>query len=115
VRDPDTATGRTLATVLVGAGPYGVARAQGRGFVTNQYSDSVTAIALDDLAVTATVDMGQYPEGIDATHDKSRIVVADWLSDTVSVIDAARLKVVAEIETGDGPRAFGRFMREENE
>jgi len=115
VSGPDTATGRTLATVPVGAGPYGVARAQGRGLVTNQYADSVTAIALDDLAVTATVDMGQYPEGIDATHDKSRIVVADWLFDTVSVIDAASVTVVAEIETGDGPRAFGRFIREENE
>ena len=110
----DPATGATLATVPVGARPYGVAFAQGRAFVTNQYADTVSVISLDDLTLTATLDVGEYPEGIDATHDNTRIIVANWFSNTVSVIDATTLQVVNEIETGDGPRAFGLFITEDD-
>ncbi len=57
------------------------------------------------------ITVGDYPEGIEATTDGKRIVVANWESNTLSVIDAVELKVVGEVKVGDGPRAFGAFLR----
>ncbi|MFH1341657.1 MAG: YncE family protein, partial [Pseudomonadota bacterium] len=108
VVDPET--GQIIGTVPVGERPYAISFAAGSGFVTNQYADTVSVFGLEDLKVHATRDVGEYPEGIDASADGSRIVVANWFSNSVSVIDTMTLKVIAEIETGDGPRAFGRFL-----
>jgi YVTN family beta-propeller protein len=38
--------------------------------------------------------------------------VANWFSNQLSVIDTEALEVIDEFETGDGPRAFGSFLRE---
>ena len=57
------------------------------------------------------INVGDYPEGIAATADGRRIIVANWESNSISVIDAAELKVTGEIKVGDGPRAFGMFLR----
>ena len=112
VLDPDS--GEVLAAVKVGERPYGVAFANGRAFVTNQYADSVSVIDLETLRPLATIGVGEYPEGIDATSDGAIIVVANWFSNTVSLIDAAGLEVVDDIETADGPRAFGVFIQQRN-
>ena len=45
-----------------------------------------------------------------ATSSKVTVVVANWFSNSVSVIDTKTLTVLSEIETGDGPRAFGHFI-----
>lgn len=110
----DPAQGEVLATLPVGARPYGVAFAQGRAFVTNQYADTVSVIALDTLAPAGLIEVGEYPEGIDRSKDGQRILVANWFENTVSVIDARTLQVIAEIDTGDGPRAFGEFVMTED-
>ena len=57
------------------------------------------------------VTVGDYPEGIMATADGQRIIVANWESNTLSIIDAVEVKVVGEVKVGDGPRAFGVFLR----
>jgi YVTN family beta-propeller protein len=57
------------------------------------------------------ITVGDYPEGIAATADGKRIIVANWESNTLSIIDAAELKVTGEVKVGDGPRAFGAFLR----
>jgi YVTN family beta-propeller protein len=46
-----------------------------------------------------------------ATADAGRIIVANWESNTLSIIDTDRLEVVGEVKVGDGPRAFGAFLR----
>ena len=56
------------------------------------------------------IDVGDYPEGIDFAHKEDRIFVANWFSNSVSVIDAETLEVTREIVTGDGSRAFGHFI-----
>jgi YVTN family beta-propeller protein len=106
----DPATGSVLGTVATGARPYATAFALGRGFVTDQYADTVTVFDLETLAPVSTLDVGEYPEGADTTSDGRRIVVANWFSNTLSVIDAGTLEVTGEIPTGDGPRAFGKFI-----
>ena len=110
----DPLAGKTLATIAVGARPYGVAFAQGRAFVSNQYADTVSVIDLGTLSVEATVDVGEYPEGIDISSDSRTVIVANWFSNTVSLIDAKTLEVTGEIATGDGPRAFGAFVMKRN-
>jgi len=42
--------------------------------------------------------------------DGRRVFVANWFSNEVCVIDADSLQVTARIPTGDGSRAFGRFI-----
>ncbi|MDA9464949.1 YVTN family beta-propeller repeat protein [Bradyrhizobium sp. CCBAU 53415] len=107
----DIAEGREVARVPVGMRPYAVALAQGRGFVTDQYGGTVSVFDLASLKPIKRINVGDYPEGINATADGKRVVVACWESNVLDVIDAAELKVISEIKTGDGPRAFGAFLR----
>jgi YVTN family beta-propeller protein len=67
---------------------------------------------LDTLAPVKRITVGDYPEGIEASADGRRVYVANWESNTVSVIDTAHLTVEREIEAGDSPRAFGNFLRQ---
>jgi YVTN family beta-propeller protein len=106
----DPTHGRVETTVAAGDRPYGVAFAQGRAFVTNQYENTVTVINLATLDVSAILDVGEYPEGIDATSDDRQIVLANWFDNTVTIIDATTLAVVEDADTCDGPRAFGAFI-----
>jgi YVTN family beta-propeller protein len=57
------------------------------------------------------IDVGEYPEGIEAAADGSRVYVASWFGNTLGVIDVDGLTLKAEIPVGDGPRAFGAFVR----
>jgi YVTN family beta-propeller protein len=66
---------------------------------------------LASLRPIKRINVGDYPEGIAATADGKRVIVACWESNTLGIIDAAELKVIGEIRTGDGPRAFGAFLR----
>jgi YVTN family beta-propeller protein len=106
----DPTSGERLATIPVGERPYGIAFAEGRAFVTNQYENTVSVIDLESLTHEAKIDVGEYPEGIDTTADGSRIVLANWFDNTVSVIDPKGLSVLFETDTCDGPRAFGTFL-----
>ncbi|WP_417683710.1 YncE family protein [Roseibium sp.] len=110
VIDPRSRT--VVATVPVGERPYGIGFAGGRAFSTDQYADTVTAYDLTNFSRIDVVDVGEYPEGIEAALGGSAIAVANWFSNTLSLIDATSLEMLAEIETGDGPRAFGRFVLE---
>ncbi|THK35829.1 YncE family protein [Ensifer sp. MPMI2T] len=106
----DPVSGRVLGHVATRERPYAVAFASGRGFVTNQYDDSVSVFDAQSLASVAVIDTGEYPEGIDTSADGRRIIVANWFSNSLTVIDSESLEIIGEITTGDGPRAFGRFV-----
>ncbi|MGQ0566700.1 MAG: YncE family protein [Gemmobacter sp.] len=104
--DTDTVT----ATIPVGERPYAVAFAAGRGFVTNQYGASITVFDAVTYGIVGEIATGDYPEGIAATADGRRILVANWFSDNVQVIDAGKLAVVETLHMPAGPRAFGNFI-----
>lgn len=106
----DPESGAVLGKADTRERPYGLAFAEGRGFVTNQYDDTVSVFDAKTYAPVAVIDVGGYPEGIDTTADGLRVAVANWDTNTLSVIDARTLKVVGEVATGDGPRAFGLFL-----
>ncbi|NOR31599.1 MAG: beta-propeller fold lactonase family protein [Sulfitobacter sp.] len=102
---------KTVATFAVGERPYGVAFAQGRAFVTNQYADTVSVVDTSTFQTIATLPSGEYPEGIDTSTDSQSIIVANWFDNSVTIFDAVTLSVIKEIETCDGPRAFGEFVQ----
>ncbi len=102
---------REIGRVTTGERPYVVALADGRGFVTDQYSGTVTAFGLADLKPLATIEVGDHPEGIATTRDGHSLIVANWGDNTLSRIDAQTLKVTATVPVSDGPRAFGDFLR----
>jgi YVTN family beta-propeller protein len=64
------------------------------------------------LAAVATVKVGDYPEGAQASRDGRFVYVANWDSNTLSIIDAATLSVVGTLDAGSSPRAFGTFVRD---
>lgn len=106
----DLATARVIGTIPVGARPYAIAFAGGEGFVTNQYGSSVTVFDAATLEVRDTIAVGDYPEGIAPMSDGRHLVLANWFSDSVMVIDAASRAILHEIPMPEGPRAFGSFV-----
>lgn len=102
-------SGRLMGQIPTGSHPYGIAFAMGRGFVTNQYDGTLTVFDQTSLQIIAELPVGDYPEGVATLPDGSGVVVANWDFNTVSVIDAGKLTIRAEIEVPAGPRAFGHF------
>jgi YVTN family beta-propeller protein len=98
-----------VATLKTGSRPYTVALAAGRIFVANQHADSVSVFDAASLAPVGEVKVGEYPEGVAATRDGAKVLVACWFSNELWAIDPVRLSVAGRAATGDGPRAFGLF------
>jgi YVTN family beta-propeller protein len=71
----------------------------------------VSVFDTETFAPVATVAVGEYPEGIAASRDGKTVYVANWFSNEFWAIAAGSLEVVAKAKTGDGPRAFGSFIR----
>ena len=107
----DLATRQTIATIPVGKRPYSVALAQGRGFVADQSGESVSVFDDATLKPISRIKVGEYPESVAASRDGNTIYVTNWFSNELWSIDAKDLKVLAKATTGDGPRAFGSFIR----
>ena len=105
----DPVAGMLAGQVATGSHPYAVAFAGGRGFVTNQYDGTLTVFDPATLTVQDEIAVGDYPEGIGALPDGDGVVVANWESDTLVVVDAETLAITAEIGLPSGPRAFGQF------
>lgn len=108
----DLAAGTLLGTVAVGKRPYAVALAKGRGFSTDQYGGTVSVFDLATLQPVTRITVGDYPEGIETSAGGDSVYVVNWFSNEVWAIDAETLAVTAKMPAGDGPRAFGTFLRE---
>lgn len=106
----DLASGEVLAKIPTGKRPYAIAFAGNEGFVSDQYGSTVTVFDTRSYAVTDTIAVGDYPEGIAPTSDGRAVVLANWFSDSVMVIDAATHEILREIAMPEGPRAFGAFV-----
>ncbi|KQP29691.1 hypothetical protein ASF49_16185 [Methylobacterium sp. Leaf104] len=102
----DTIARRVVATFAVGGMPYGVAVSPdgARIFVTDQRAGTLVVLGAADGALRATVPVGRYPEGVAVTAQQA--YVANWFSDSVSVIDLASLRETARIAVPEGPRSL---------
>ncbi len=107
----DIATGKVVGTVPVGHRPYAVALAGQHAFVTNQYASTVSVFDIGSLKVVQTIDVGDHPEGIQTDPAGANVYVACWFDNVLMRIDTAKMAVSGEAAVGDGPRAFGLFLR----
>jgi YVTN family beta-propeller protein len=107
----DLVARKAVGNVAVGRRPYAVALAGGKAFVSDQYAETVSVFDTGTLKPVATIEVDAYPEGIAATADGAAILVACWEDNTLVKIDVSSLSVVAKVDVGAGPRAFGLFLR----
>lgn len=107
----DLAARRLVARIKVGRRPYVVALTPHRGYVTNELGGTVTPFDLATLVPGAPIKVGENPEGMEASKDFSRLYVANWMDDTLSIIDAASGAATRTVKVGDSPRAFGTFVK----
>jgi YVTN family beta-propeller protein len=79
--------------------------------VTNQYAGTVSVIDTAALKTIGAIPVGDHPEGIVADKAGAFVYVACWFDNVLQRIDASQLTVSGEAGVGDGPRAFGLFLR----
>ena len=104
--------GRTAAgRVPVGHRPYAVALSAGKGFVTDQGAGTITVFDLEALQQLKTIEACDHPEGIETSAADGVVYFACWGDNVVMKIDAGRLEISGKATVGDGPRAFGKFLR----
>ena len=96
-----------ITTVAVGSHPLGVGvnPANGRAYVANFESNTVSVIHGTSNNVIATIPVGQLPSAVDVDMYTNRIYVTNIGTDSVSVIDGISNNVIATIPVGNGPRA----------
>lgn len=102
----DGNTDTVIATVPVGTAPKAVAvdATTGWAWVTNEKSDSVTAINASDT-VAGTIRVGVRPIGVAVDSANGRVFVANTASNNVSVIRTADRTNEATLGVGTGPWA----------
>ncbi|MCJ2083412.1 YncE family protein [Methylobacterium sp. J-090] len=107
----DTATLKPAGRAILGGMPYGVAVSGdgARVLVTNQQAGTLHVLDAA-LKPVATIPVGRYPEGVAVAGDKA--YVANWFSDSVSVIDLPTLAETARLPVGEGPRGLAVLMQE---
>jgi YVTN family beta-propeller protein len=108
----DTVTNTVIKSVNANAVFTGVAvnPAGTRVYMTDQAYGRLYVFDASNLALLATVPVGELAWGVAVTPNGQRIYVANAGNNTVSVIDAANNSVIDTISVGMGPRAYGRFM-----
>ena len=100
-----------IATIPVGRRPYAVAATALHVFVTNQYGGTVSVFQPSSYVKDATIEACDHPEGINYDWQTATIFVACWFDNTLIRIDESTLTITGRVEVGDGPRAFGQFLR----
>jgi YVTN family beta-propeller protein len=101
----DTASGAVMDTVVVGAGPVGVAvnRAGTRAYVANSGAGTVSVVDTATNAVLATVPVASLPVGVAVNPAGTAVYVTNFASSLVSVIDPATDTLAGSIAVGNGP------------
>ena len=74
-----------------------------RIYVTNGRGKTVSAIDPATDSVTASVEVGTRPWGIDLTADGKKLYTANGPAHTVTVVDVATLTVLKTIPVGSVP------------
>lgn len=94
-----------LYTIPVGAVPYGVVATDTYAYVNNFNSNSVSVIEVASHLVVDSITVGNNPEHIVMTPDKTQVIVTNRNDRTLSIIDTATNTVattVSTVETPDG-------------
>lgn len=81
------------------------ASGQCRAYVTNPGNDTVSVINTTTNTVTATIEAGANPYGVAVTPNGANAYVANFVSNTVAVVDtrAIPISISDGLAVGDGP------------
>lgn len=90
-----------LIALLLLAGSAGAAPF---AYITNEMGNSVSVVDTATNTVTATVNVGSYPEGVGVNWAGTRVYVTNVMDKTVSVIDTESNTVIATIPIGGYPK-----------
>lgn len=101
---PDGRTAWVSNYAMYGKGflPEGSDTCNGPAGQSNSYLYEIDA---DTYEITRVAEVGAVPKYVAATHDGSKVLVSNWCSWTVSVVDTKTARTVATIPTG------GRYPR----
>src|SRR5262245_58831357 len=86
---------RKLLLLISLALTFSTIRAQTVAYVTNFASNTVSVIDTSTNTVTATIPVGNGPNGVVASPDGTRVYVSDFSGSAISVIDTATNTVTA--------------------
>jgi YVTN family beta-propeller protein len=109
----DTESGDVLARIETGqevSHMVAVAPDGGRAFVANIGSGSVSVLDLEERTLVKNVPTGDGAEGIDLASGGTQLWVTNRAEDSVTVLDAATLRILAELPSASFPiraRAVG--------
>ena len=107
----DTDTLLEKGRAETGGYPYAIAIAEDMSavYVSNQGDDTISRFSYGDLTEQGRIAVGKSPEAIDFI-DRDTLLVTNWFSDDLSIVDLAAEKETRRIPVGKGARAFGRFI-----
>jgi YVTN family beta-propeller protein len=74
-----------------------------RLLVADNGSGSVSVVETKTLQESARIAAGQGPHGVAATPDGRFLLVANTESDTITILDAATWRIVAQVPVGGFP------------
>ncbi len=93
----DTQTRTVLGTITLGGSPEGIAIIpDGHIYVSDRASHVWVVDAATNLVV-ATIPVGSFPWGLASTRDGSRVYVANYFSNSVSIINTSSNTVVGSV------------------
>jgi YVTN family beta-propeller protein len=72
-------------------------------YISNMVPNSVSVIDMASNTVTATMPVGDHPQGLAVNPAGTRVYVTNWYSNTVSVIDTGSNTVAATVTVGTSP------------
>ncbi len=71
----------------------------------------MTVFDVATLLQLKTIEACDHPEGIEASVADGVVYAACWGDNVLLKIDPKSLEIKGKATTGDGPRAFGKFLR----
>jgi YVTN family beta-propeller protein len=108
----NTATNTVIATVTVGALPYGVVFSSDstRAYVSNISGNSVSVLDAQAHSLITNVLIGASPIGVALTPDGSQLYVAVSGNDKVNIVSTATNTMTGSISVAAGPNSLGKFI-----
>jgi YVTN family beta-propeller protein len=82
-------------------------------YVSNEKGNTVSVIDLDNMEVTATVEVGERPRGITMSKDGKHVYICTSDADHIEVLDTDTLKVLNTLPSGPDPELFTLARRQD--
>ena len=105
----DGTVNKVVQTMKVGRGPVGLGINTGMNTIYLAHDLDLTGgiymINVDKLEDLNRIQVGDYPSEVVVNPDTNRIYVANFWSNTTSVIDGTTNEVIKQIPVGDNPTA----------